>query len=81
MSAKLPSPLIAYVDFTSRNLIECDTKGCTICKESEEPDATFSGNVSATDPENARNLPHPILQCECGRISNLLAVIYAKQQH
>ena len=58
MSAKLPSSLIEYVDFTSRNPIECGTKGCSICKESEEHDVTFFGDVSATDPENTGDLPH-----------------------
>ena len=38
MSAKLPSPLLEYVDFASRNPIDCENPKCTICEESKHPD-------------------------------------------
>ena len=52
MSAKLSSPILRLVDFASRNPVDCSTPGCTICKDSENPDVTFFGKVSipGTDP-------------------------------
>ena len=45
ISAKLSSPLIELVDFASRHPVECQTDKCNICKESENPDVTFFGEV------------------------------------
>ena len=45
ISAKIPSPLLEYVDFASRNPVECDNQKCTICEDSKEPDTTFFGIV------------------------------------
>ena len=53
MSAKIPSPILSYVDFASRNPIECTNPKCTICKEAETPDLTFFGNVSTRKDESA----------------------------
>ena len=52
MSAKLSSPILRMVDFASRNPVECSTPGCTICKDSENPDVTFFGKISipSADP-------------------------------
>ena len=33
MSAKLPSPILAMVDFFSRNPVQCTTPTCTICSD------------------------------------------------
>ena len=53
MSAKLSSPILQLVDFSSRNPVDCTTPGCTICKDSESPDFTFFGKVviSNADPD------------------------------
>ena len=51
ISAKLPSPILKYVDFASRHPIECDDDKCTICRESKNPDVTFFGSANAQDEE------------------------------
>ena len=45
ISAKIPSPLLEYVDFASRHPVECDNEKCTICEESKEPNTTFFGTI------------------------------------
>ena len=45
ISAKLPSALLEYVDFASRNPVTCENPNCTLCIESENPDVTFLGEV------------------------------------
>ena len=57
ISAKLPSPVLQYVDFASRHPIECENDKCTICSESQEPDITFFGNVNAEQYDELQ-LPH-----------------------
>ena len=46
ISAKLASPILEYVDFASRNPVNCENDKCTICEDSKHPDITFFGNVS-----------------------------------
>ena len=60
MSAKLPSPLLQYVDFASRNPIKCSNNNCTICKEMDAPDVTFLGRVfiNATDVTESEQAIH-----------------------
>ena len=49
ISAKLPSPLLQYIDFSSRHPVQCTLSDCRICREVEEPDTTFFGAV-LTEP-------------------------------
>ena len=46
ISAKLPSPL-KYIDFSSRNPVQCTLTDCKICQEIEQPDTTLFGAVAA----------------------------------
>ena len=46
ISAKLPSSILEYVDFASRNPVSCTNTNCTICEESKNPDITFFGKAS-----------------------------------
>ena len=45
ISAKLPSPLLAMVDFASRNPVECDVDTCNTCHELLASNTTFFGRV------------------------------------
>ena len=59
ISAKLPSPILEYVDFASRNPIECCLEKCTIHKEAETPYITFFGEakVNAVDGVELETIP------------------------
>ena len=60
ISAKLPSPLLQYVDFASRNPINCLNKKCTICEEMTAPDVTFFGEafINVVNIEEVQKIPH-----------------------
>ena len=47
ISAKLPSPLLQYVDFSSRHPVECTLTDCRVCLETQKPDTTVMGRVIA----------------------------------
>ena len=50
MSAKIASPLLNMVDFSSRNPVHCSSDACTICADSSYPDVTFFGKANVLDP-------------------------------
>merc|ERR1712055_872455 len=52
ISAKLPSTILEYVDFASRNHVACTNTNCTICEESKNPDITFFGKASINSSES-----------------------------
>ena len=52
MSAKLPSSILAMVDFSSRNPVQCDVPSCTICKDV----STISVGATNTETPNVLNL-------------------------
>ena len=58
ISAKLPSPILEYVDFSSRNQIKCENINCSICKESENPDVTYFGQTIINDQNQSLYLSH-----------------------
>ena len=43
ISAKLPSPLLQYIDFSSRHPVECTLTDCRVCLETQKPDTTVMG--------------------------------------
>ena len=47
ISAKLPSPLLQYIDFSSRHPVECTLPDCQVCLEAQKPDTTIMGAVLA----------------------------------
>ena len=47
ISAKLPSPLLQYIDFSSRHPVECTLADCRVCLEVNKPDLTVMGAVTA----------------------------------
>ena len=49
MSAKIASPILQVVDFGSRHPVECNNVDCTICKESDNVDVTFFGQVEISN--------------------------------
>ena len=59
MSARLPSPILKYVDFASRNPVKCEQQKCTICEETRNPDVTFFGEVFTGEAKGIEeNVPH-----------------------
>ena len=56
ISGKLPTTLIDIADFCSRNPIECTAKNCSICKNSEHPDTSYSTIKSSLSPFNGSYL-------------------------
>ena len=47
ISAKLPSPLLQYIDFSSRHPVECTLTDCRVCLETQKPDTTVMGMAIA----------------------------------
>ena len=47
ISAKLPSPLLLYIDFSSRHPVDCTLSDCRVCLEANKPDLTVMGAVIA----------------------------------
>ena len=47
ISAKLPSPLLTYIDFSSRHPVECTLEDCRVCLEAAKPDLTVMGTTKA----------------------------------
>ena len=48
ISAKLLSPLLSLIDFSSRQPVPCDILTCRICQEATEVDTAFLGQFSAS---------------------------------